>query len=58
MVGLDSGQGLHHFVTTSPWSAQKLETRRLTIILNLLEGKEIDVIIDETGDKKKGKSTG
>jgi SRSO17 transposase len=57
IVGLENEQGLHHFITASPWTAQDLETRRLKIILNLLEGKEIDVIIDETGDKKKGKKT-
>jgi SRSO17 transposase len=57
IVGLENEQGLHHFITSSPWTAKDLETRRLEIILNLLEGKEIDVIIDETGDKKKGKTT-
>ena len=57
IVGLENEQGLHHFLTNSPWSAKELEARRLTIILNLLEGRAIDVIIDETGDKKKGKKT-
>ncbi len=56
-VGLKNEQGLLHFLTESPWQAEELEKRRLTIILNLLEGKEIMVIIDETGDKKKGKKT-
>lgn len=57
IVALENEQGLHHFITSSPWTAEDLEKRRLGIILNLLEGKEIDVIIDETGDKKKGKKT-
>jgi SRSO17 transposase len=57
IVGLENAQGLHHFLSQSPWEAKKLEERRLEIILNILEGKEIDVIIDETGDKKKGKKT-
>lgn len=57
VVGLENEQGLHHFLTESPWLAAKLEERRLEIILNVLEGREIDVIIDETGDKKKGGKT-
>jgi SRSO17 transposase len=56
-VGLKNEQGLLHFLTESPWKAEELEKRRLEIILNILEGKEIIVIIDETGDKKKGKTT-
>lgn len=57
VVGLENEQGLHHFLTESPWLAKEIEKRRLSIILNVLEGREIDVIIDETGDKKKGKKT-
>ncbi|MBE9168727.1 IS701 family transposase, partial [Pleurocapsales cyanobacterium LEGE 06147] len=37
-VGLDSEQGLLHFLTESPWKAEELEKRRLEIILNVLEG--------------------
>ena len=50
-------RNLLHFLTESPWQALELEKRRLEIILNILEGREIVVIIDETGDKKKGKKT-
>jgi SRSO17 transposase len=57
IVGLENHQGLHHFLTESPWTAQELERRRLEIILTVLEGREIEVIIDETGDQKKGEST-
>lgn len=57
VVGLKNGQGLHHFISQSPWQACDLEKRRLEIILALLEGREIMVIIDETGDKKKGEKT-
>ena len=56
-VGLENAQGLHHFISQSPWQAEDLETRRLKIILAVLEGREIIVMIDETGDKKKGKKT-
>ena len=57
IVGMENAQGLHHFLSQSPWDAERLEERRLEIILNILEAREIDVIIDETGDKKKGKKT-
>ncbi|MEW6054953.1 MAG: IS701 family transposase, partial [Nitrospirota bacterium] len=57
VVGLESAQSLHHFVTTSPWSAKQLRERRLELILTALNGREIIVIIDETGDRKKGKKT-
>jgi SRSO17 transposase len=57
VVGIENEQGLLHFLTESPWQAEELEKRRLEIILNILEGREIVVIIDETGDKKKGKKT-
>lgn len=56
-VGLKNEQGLLHFLTESPWKAEELGKRRLEIILKILEGREIIVIIDETGDKKKGKTT-
>jgi SRSO17 transposase len=52
-VGKTNGQGLHHFISQSPWQAENLEKRRLKIILAILEKREILVIIDETGDKKK-----
>lgn len=56
-VGLGNEQGLLHFLTESPWQVEELEKTRLQIILNILEGREIIVIIDETGDKKKGNKT-
>jgi SRSO17 transposase len=57
IVGIESEQSLHHFLTSSPWSAQKLEARRLKLILKVIAEREIILIVDETGDKKKGKST-
>jgi SRSO17 transposase len=57
VVGLENSQSLHHFLTTSPWEANQLKERRLELILKALEGQEIVVIIDETGDRKKGKKT-
>ena len=57
IVGLENSQGLHNFLTESPWEVEDMKKRRLEIILTVLEGKEIEVIVDETGDKKKGKTT-
>jgi SRSO17 transposase len=48
---------LHHFLTTSPWDIEKLRALRLELILQVLKGKPIILIIDETGDKKKGNKT-
>jgi SRSO17 transposase len=33
LVGQTNGQGLHHFISQSPWQAEDLEKRRLKIIL-------------------------
>mgnify|MGYP001801457526 FL=1 len=57
VVGLDNHQPLHHFLTVSPWDVKLLRKQRLQLILNILCGRPIILIIDETGDKKKGKST-
>lgn len=57
IVGLDNHQGLHHLLTSSPWSVEELRIKRLELILQVLKGRPIILIIDETGDKKKGTST-
>ena len=57
IVGLDNEQSLHHFLTDSPWTAKALEQRRLELILQTLQGRSIMLLIDETGDPKKGKTT-
>lgn len=56
-VGLNNEQGLLHFLTESPWQVKKLRDARLKLILQALAGREIELIIDETGDKKKGRAT-
>jgi len=56
-VGLEQEQALHHFLTKSPWSVKELRKQRLNLILQALRGRKIFLIIDETGDKKKGKKT-
>jgi hypothetical protein len=57
VVGLKSAQALHHFIAESPWSVTQLRERRLSQTLAVLKGNAITVVIDETGDRKKGKKT-
>ena len=57
IVGINSPQSLHHFIANSPWSVNELRTRRLRKTLEALSGQKIPVIIDETGDRKKGNKT-
>jgi len=52
-----SSQSLHHFISSSPWEKSSLETRRLNYILRVIGSQEILVVIDETGDRKKGNKT-
>ncbi|HEY9621845.1 MAG TPA: IS701 family transposase [Crinalium sp.] len=56
-VGLDNQQSLHHFLTESPWSGEQLRQKRLELILKVLNGRTLILLIDETGDCKKGTST-
>jgi SRSO17 transposase len=57
VVGLKSAQSLHHFLDASPWDVTELKKRRLSKTLAVLKGHSITVVIDETGDRKKGKRT-
>lgn len=56
-VGLDEPQSLHHFLSQSPWSFSTFRQARLQVILDLLKGAAMMVLIDETGDRKKGNTT-
>jgi SRSO17 transposase len=57
VAGLDNERGLLHFLNESPWSVKFLRAARLRLILQVLAGREIILIIDETGDKKKRDTT-
>jgi SRSO17 transposase len=57
IVGLESAEGLDNFFTDSPWSVEEVKKQRLNLILKVLNGEKIIVIVDETGDKKKGNTT-
>jgi SRSO17 transposase len=50
-------QALHHFVANAPWSVEEVRTRRLTLLRQALGGRAFMLCIDETGDRKKGKTT-
>ncbi|BAZ70181.1 MAG: IS701 family transposase [Pelatocladus maniniholoensis HA4357-MV3] len=55
-LGLNN-QALLHFVTESPWQIQELRNQRLSLIRQVLQGRSFTLIIDDSGDKKKGKTT-
>jgi SRSO17 transposase len=55
-VGADA-QALHHVVAYAPWSVQELRGRRLTLLRQALKERPFILCIDETGDRKKGKTT-
>src|SRR4028118_2406413 len=57
VVSINSAQSLHHFLANSDWSVNQLKQRRLNKIKKILNGNAITVVIDETGDRKKGKKT-
>ncbi len=57
VVGLENSQSLHHFLTESPWQVEALREQRIQLILKSLQGRKIQLIIDETGDRKKGRKT-
>ena len=57
IVGVSSSQSLHHFLANSPWSVDELRTRRLNLTREALKEQEITLVIDETGDRKKGNKT-
>src|SRR5262245_26878436 len=56
-VGGEDAQSFHHFLTASPWDAATFHTKRLALIKSVLKERSFLLCIDETGDKKKGKTT-
>jgi SRSO17 transposase len=57
VVGISSSQSLHHFIANSPWSVKDLKQKRLELTIKALNREKIIVVIDETGDRKKGTKT-
>jgi SRSO17 transposase len=56
-VGVADAQALHHFLTQSPWEVATLRQQRLALIRAVLKERPFILCLDETGDKKKGKTT-
>jgi SRSO17 transposase len=54
VASLNNAQSLHHFLTESPWQLQNFRQQRLRLILQTLGEREIVLVIDDTGDRKKG----
>jgi SRSO17 transposase len=50
-------QALHHFVANAPWSSSEFRRRRLEVTKKALAGRSVTVLIDDTGDRKKGEHT-
>ena len=57
ITGLPNSQSLQHFLCESPWSVVALKERRLELILQAVAGRKLTLVIDDTGDRKKGRST-
>lgn len=57
VAGLKDGQSLHHFLRNSEWQVEKVRETRLWLTKLLIGERETILIIDETGDEKKGKTT-
>ena len=57
VTGLPNAQSLQQFLVESPWSVSALRQRRIELILSLLGGRKLVLVIDETGDRKKGHTT-
>ena len=56
-VGESDPQALHHFIANAPWSVEDLRERRLSKLKQALAGRAFTLCLDETGDRKKGKTT-
>ena len=47
-VGQEFEQSLLHFLSESPWQVKDLREQRLKLILQVLRGREINLIISES----------
>ncbi|MGB0563042.1 MAG: transposase, partial [Spirulinaceae cyanobacterium] len=57
IVGLKNHQGLHHFLGKSRWSSGEVGRTRIELLKEAIKGRAIRLIVDETGDPKKGSKT-
>ncbi len=56
-VGEGDGQDLHHLLVDGKWSVEERREMRLRELKQALGERSFALVIDETGDKKKGKTT-
>lgn len=56
-VGLKDSQSLHHLLRDAVWDVNAVRKTRLWLTKLSIGEQEMVLCIDETGDKKKGKST-
>ena len=56
-LGLSHAQGLHHLVTTRRLDTDQLRGVRTELVRTALGDHPVTLIIDETGDRKKGTTT-
>jgi SRSO17 transposase len=52
IAGLKNGQSLHHFLKEAEWSVEEVRKIRLWLTKLLIGEREINLIIDETGEEK------
>ena len=50
-------QALHHFIANADWSVEALRAVRLELTRHALRERPFILCLDETGDRKKGKTT-
>ena len=50
-------QALHHFLANAAWSVDEVRAIRLRLTREAVAGRPFILCIDETGDRKKGKTT-
>jgi SRSO17 transposase len=56
-VGDADSQSLHHLVADGSWQVEALQERRLALTRQAVGGRAITLVLDETGDRKKGRTT-
>ncbi len=56
-VGDGDSQSLHHLVADGSWQVETLRERRLALTRQAVGERAITLVVDETGDRKKGRTT-
>jgi SRSO17 transposase len=56
-VGLEDEQSWHHFLANSPWEVAALRAKRLQLVKQVVRDRPVVLCLDETGEKKKGRTT-